>query len=421
MKIFKPSLVTSALSLLLATSTSVWAEGTQPAEDYLPAEGSTIQRIEQLEQQISELKKATTANKKTTSSLKPKIKIGGAVRFQYSYEDYNEANKDRGGDFDFDTFRLDVNGSIGDVTLSAQYRWYQYMDVIHHAYVGYQFNENWQGQVGITQVPFGILNYNSNSFFFSSGFYAGLEDDFDTGVSLLGKFDQHDIRLAFFKNDEQGGIDGYVGDRTKRYSYDVVGIRDFDNNEGIWSAPDQAMAESNTFNLRYAYNFSNTEVGVSLLSGDLEGKDGSVGDHNAYAFHVKSKIDNIGIMFQYSNYEYDLDNGSNFVAVGAWAFHDTIPAEAALYNLNLSYNKAVAIGPITNLTFYNDYNLVTDKSGDLKQDTVMNVTGVAISAGGIYAYVDFIMAKNQPFIGGSMASDSDDWNKRFNINVGYYF
>ena len=115
MKIFKPSLVTSALSLLLATSTSVWAEGTQPAEDYLPAEGSTTQRIEQLEQQISELKKATTANKKTTSSLKPKIKIGGAVRFQYSYEDYNEANKNRGGDFDFATFRLDVNGSIGDV------------------------------------------------------------------------------------------------------------------------------------------------------------------------------------------------------------------------------------------------------------------------------------------------------------------
>ncbi|KGJ86864.1 hypothetical protein [Colwellia psychrerythraea] len=252
-------------------------------------------------------------------------------------------------------------------------------------------------------------------------YYVGLEDDYDTGLNFIGKYDQHDIRLAFFKNDEQGGLDGYVSSRNERYSYDVIGIRNFENGEGIWDAPDQGMAESNTFNLRYAYNFTNTEVGVSLQSGDLEGVNGSLGAQTAYAFHVKSNIDNIGIMFQYSDYEYDLDNGFDSVVVGAWAFNDTIPTEAKLYNLNLSYNKSVSFGPITNLTFYNDYNLMTDKSGDFKEDTVMNVTGVAITAGGVYAYVDFITAKNQPFIGGTMAGDSDEWNKRLNINIGYYF
>ncbi|PHR83066.1 MAG: hypothetical protein COA59_13820, partial [Colwellia sp.] len=295
--------------------------------------------------------------------------------------------------------------------------------VVHHAYVGYQFSDNWEGQVGITQVPFGNLNYNSNNFFFSSGYYAGIEDDYDSGLSFIGKYDKHDIRVAYFLNDEKGGVDGYSGDTTHRYSYDVVGIRDFDGGEGIYDAPSQQIGESNTLNLRYSYNFfSNTEVGVSLLVGDLEGGSGvgSVGDHTAYAFHVKSKIDNIGIMFQYSDYEYDLDNGSDFVAVGAWAFYDSIPAEASLYNLNLSYDKAVSFGPITNLTFYNDYNLVTDKSGGIK-DTTMNVTGVAISAGGVYAYIDYIVAQNQPFIGGTLAGNSDDWNKRLNINIGYYF
>lgn len=394
------------------------------APGFADTKDSTSQRISELEQQIAQLKQQVEQPvEKPASAAKdsaPQIKIGGAVRFQYSYEDYNENNRDRGGDFDFDVFRLDVNGSIGDVTLSAQYRWYQYMDVVHHAYVGYQLTDEWQGQLGITQVPFGILDYNSNSFFFSSGFYAGLEDDFDTGISFIGKFDNHDLRLAFFKNDELGGIDGYVSNRLDRYSYDVVGVRDF-NSEGIYDYPALTMAESNTFNARYAYNIGNTEVGVSIQRGDLAGFSDSVGDHSAYAIHAKSQLDNIGIMFQFSDYEYDLDNGSDFVAVGAYSFTDTIPAAAKLYNLNLSYALPVDFGPVTNLKFYNDFNLMTDKSGDFKEDTLMNVIGVAVSAGGIYSYIDLISAKNQPFIGGSMAGDNDDWNTRLNINVGYYF
>ncbi len=199
---------TPLLGLLLASSTTAW---TAQADD-------KTQRLEQLEQQIAELKKEVNANTKSSADLTPKIKIGGAVRFQYSYEDYDDDNKDRGGDFDFDTFRLDVNGSIGDVRVSAQYRWYQYMDVVHHAYAAYDFNENGEGQVGITQVPFGNLNYNSNSFFFSSAYYTGLEDDYDTGLSFIGKYDNHDIRIAYFVNDELGGLDGYVDNRTDRYS-----------------------------------------------------------------------------------------------------------------------------------------------------------------------------------------------------------
>ena len=386
--------------LLFAISPAVFAD----------THDATNQRITQLEQQLVELKNKVHTQEEKDTSAEPSIKIGGAVRFQYSHEDYNEENRDRVGDLDFDVFRLDVNGSIGDVTVSAQYRWYQYMDVIHHAYVGYQFDQEWQGQLGITQVPFGVLDYNSNSFFFSSGYYVGLEDDFDAGISFIRKSDNHDLRLAFFKNDEQGGIDGYVGDRTDRYSYDVIGITD-----------GEAMAESNTFNVRYAYNINNTEIGISLQHGDLAGEIDSLGSHSAYAVHLKSQIDNIGIMFQFSDYEYDLDDGSDTVSVGAYSFSDNIPAEAKLYNLNLSYSLDLDMGPVTNLKFYNDFNLMTDKSGDYDNDTVMNVVGVAVSAGGIYSYIDLITAKNQPFIGGSMANDNDDWNTRFNINVGYYF
>lgn len=56
---------------------------------------------------------------------------------------------------DFDIFRLDLNGSIGKVLLSAQYRWFQYMSAIHHAWVGCKFTSKDDGRPGITRVPFG--------------------------------------------------------------------------------------------------------------------------------------------------------------------------------------------------------------------------------------------------------------------------
>lgn len=349
------------------------------------------------------------------------IKVGGAVRFQYTVNDYKDGDKERGGDFDFDVFRLDFNGTAGDIILSAQYRWYQYMDAIHHAYVAYQFDQNVQGQVGITQVPFGNLTYNSHSFFFSTNFYVGLEDDYDAGLSFIGDYDKHDIRIAFFKTDEMGGIDGFVGNRSDRYSYDIVGTRT--TGEGLYDAPQegQGLADDSTFNLRYAYKFDNFELGASLLSGNIEGEVGKAGEHNAYALHTKGSISNFGFMFQYTDYEYDLDDNANFVTVGAYAFYDTIPASAKIYSLNLSYSLPVEFGPVTNLKFYNDYSLMTDKSGGLTEDTLMNVTGVMVTSGNLYTLIDFAMGKNQPFLGGSLAGDSDEINNRLNINFGYYF
>lgn len=388
---------------------------------------SETSRLAELEQEISEIKesllekaqsdkaKEDAAEEKAASS----IKVGGAVRFQYSYEDYDNDNSGRGGDADFDVFWLNVDGTINDITLSAQYRFYQYMNVIHHADLAYQFTEHWQGKIGITKVPFGNLPWNSNNFFFSTNYYLGLEDDYDAGIVFNGDYGNHEINLAYFKNDEMGGIDGYVSGRTDRYSYDIVGTRA--GGEGLFDTPTEALAEDSQFNLRYVYNYNGAEVGVSALYGDIEGESGGAGDHNAYAFHVKSQIDNVGIMFQYTNYEYNLDEGSDLIAVGAWAFYDTIPTSAEIYNLNLSYSWDVDLGPVSNLKFYNDFNLMTNKSGDFNNDTVMNVTGVQATAGNLYVVLDFIQAQNQPFIGGSLAGDSDDTNSRVNMNFGFYF
>lgn len=355
------------------------------------------------------------------------IHVGGAVRFQYAFEDYQPDSRNRGGDLELDTFRINLDGSIGSVILSAEWRYYQYMQVIHHAWVGYDFSEAWQVRAGIQQVPFGVRPYNSHNFFFSTAYYVGLEDDYDFGVVADGDLGPIGLQLGFFKNDETNVAD--QGPDNERYSYDIVGVRS--PGEGTFEEPSQGVGENNTGVLRATHDFAGTELGLSGLYGGLKNTNGpSAGDYMAYAAHINSNVGPWNLMLQVADYEYDLDNNSEILAVGAYAFYDEIPAEATIYTANLAYNIDTQIGPITAIQLYNDYSLMTDKSLDLR-DTQMNVTGFSVVAGGVFAYFDFIVARRQPFIGGSLAEGGggtplpygreDDWNTRFNINVGYYF
>lgn len=351
------------------------------------------------------------------------IRIGGAVRAQYVWEDYNTPNKDRGGDLDFDLIRIDYSGTIGDVVLSAQYRWFQYMDAVQHAWVGYNFTENWQGQLGITKVPFGVTPYNSNSYFFSSNFYVGLEDDHDAGVKMLYRDDNWDLDFAFFKNDEQGGVDGFVSQREDRYAYDALGVRLA--GEGLYDTPTLAVGESNSFAARVARKYQwgsdqSFEWGLSGQYGDMNDGSHNVGERSAWAAHGVYSVDRWTFMGQVSHYDYAMDMANDGIVVGAYAFYDTIPSQATLYTANIAYSLPVQWGPVTNLTFYNDYSWMTNKRGG-SEDTVMNVLGMAVTAGGLYTYFDLVTAKNQPFVGGSMMGDDTATRTRFNINIGYYF
>ncbi|RLW56028.1 MAG: hypothetical protein B6D76_01545 [gamma proteobacterium symbiont of Stewartia floridana] len=426
------------VAALLSGPTALYAEAKE-SELLLQEIQQMRQRIEQLEQQIKNDQQSTEVTESETETPSETsaedqmqtsaeadsdgIKVGGAVRLQYSNERYREGNRDRGGDFDFDIFRLNLDGQMGGVLLSAEWRWFQYMNAVHHAWVGYQVNDGAQAQAGIQKVPFGVLPYNSHNFFFSSNYYVGLEDDYDAGLKYLHQEGPWDLRFGFYFNDEQGGVDGFVDNREDRYSYDVVGYRS--SAEGTYDEPQNAIAENNTLNARVAYQLSpltglDLEVGFSGQYGLLHDGSDKAGDHSAYALHLVADYGPWNLQLQATSYEYDVDAGAELMAVGAYSFFDTIPAEADSYTANLAYSLPVSWGAITNLTFYNDFSLITNKSAGL-DDTWMNVLGVAVSAGGLYTYIDFVTAENQPFIGGSMGADSGESEQRLNINLGYYF
>lgn len=421
MKALKPLVNLTALSVCLAISSAHAQEPTQ--------ERTLEQRIEALEAEIGVVQRRNAELREQieiesdASTDEDGITLGGAVRFQYQMNDYDRDQRGRGGDLDFDIFRLDFNGKMGDVILSAQYRWFEYMDALRHAYFGYNFTDEWQGQIGIVIQPFGIMPYNSHSYFFSTNFYVGLEDNPGAGIRFLKRTDTWDLDFAFIKNDELGGATGLVRSSSDRYAYDVVGIRL--PGEGIYDTPNAVAGENNALMTRIAHKWDLgggrlIELGFSGQLGRFNDGATNVGDRQNIGVHALYNVGQWELQAQFSTYNYDFDIENAGVVVGAYNYFDTMPTRANIYTANVAYNMPVTIGPISHLTWYNNLSVMTNKRG-LSDDTIMNVVGFSVTAGGVFTYVDLVTARNQPFVGGSLGEDGGRTNTRFNINFGYYF
>ncbi|RRQ23609.1 carbohydrate porin [Guyparkeria sp. SCN-R1] len=420
------ALGTSPLSATAATSDAS-AERIMQELEALKQRVETLQgelekeraRNDQIEQkQADQAEQVAKAEEKAEAS-EPDINVGGAVRFNYTYNDANEGN-DRGGDLAFDTFRLNFDGEINDVILSAEWRWYEYMSVIHHAWVGYEFTDDLMARAGIFQVPFGVLPYNSHNFYFSSLYYVGLEDNYDFGVGTTYTPGDWRFDLALLKNDERGGSS------LESYSSNVVGY-DYEDTAAIDDVDGARDSQTvNTLAARAEYDYKVSDQltlkpGASVKYGQLDGASpGGDGDYYAAAAHLVADYDRWNLQLQYTDWEYDLDDSdAQFMNYGYYAGLYTGPLSAKAITANLAYTLPVEWGPVSSLTFYNDYSLIYDKNNDY-EDTYMNVTGMAVAAGGLYTYFDIINGQNQPFVADGMTSDGGS-NTIFNINVGYYF
>ncbi|WP_076407895.1 hypothetical protein [Shewanella sp. UCD-KL12] len=335
------------------------------------------------------------------------LDIGGAVRINYGWKDYADDAK-----LEFELFRADINYSHDDIFASAQYRWYQDMDVIHHAYAGYNINEQQSVIVGVTQVPFGLLPYGAHSFWFSANYYLGFEDDYDAGIHWKHDSDNWRFDLAYFFNDEYGD-----GARYDRYSFDVA-VTD-----------ESPYEEAGQLNARVEGKFGDGDIkhklGASLQYSELDYLGTAEGeDTNGYAASAHWQLDwaKWQGQIQYLHYDYDMPN-SERIALSAFAYPFEIAAEADALTLNISRSMDVDWGPITNLNCYNDFSQVF-VSGEGLEDSVQNVTGCAITAGKFYSYVDWIAGNNMWFINGPGVGISEgptEWSSRLNINIGLYF
>lgn len=364
---------------------------------------------------------------------KPEVTIGGALRFNYNLSSWKEGQKKRGGDFGYDVFRVNAKAKYKGIKLDAEYRLYSDGfggGMLKQGWLGYDFSAENEIQLGLTQVPFGITQYNSHNWFFGINYYLGLEDDHDMGVKYSHRGEHWEYDLAFFKNAEELRFGSNSDISDSRYSYDVSSIDlDGDGNKELRNK------ETNQFNGKLAYKIEAGKVkhklGVSAEYGGLYNLDTEdMGHHSAFAGHYELTAGNFDLKAQITTYTNEAKNPANsandVVAMTAYGAPYLVAETASTYTLGLAYTIPVDWKPISSIQVYNDFGY-HDKSKSSFNDTFMNVTGFLIAAGNVYTYVDYAQGKNQPWIGpvwtnalGAGTPDAE-WESRFNINIGYYF
>ena len=357
---------------------------------------------------------------------KPEVTMGGALRFNYNSSSWKGNQTERGGDFGFDVFRVNAKAAYKGLKLNAEYRFYSSGfggGMLKQGWIQYDFKDNSQFQLGLTQVPFGITTYNSNSWFFSLNYYVGLEDDHDMGLKYSRSSDKWDLDLAFFKNAEENSFGNLSDVDNSRYAYDVGSLGNTYRNK-----------ELNQFNAKVNYKFGNTvksKLGASAQYGALLNLDTEdIGNRNAFAVHYEATYNNWNLKAQFTSYNYNPEapNGESddMIAMTAYGAPYLVASKATLYTIGLNHTIPVEWGPISSVMVYNDFGYMS-KSLDDFEDTMMNDFGFLLTAGSVYTYIDFAAGKNQPWLGNEwtngLASGNPDaeWEMRCNINIGYYF
>ncbi|NZA25618.1 hypothetical protein H0E84_04420 [Luteimonas sp. SJ-92] len=334
------------------------------------------------------------------------LSLGGAVRFSYGWLDYGP-----GTGFDPELLRIDASGNTGRAFFSLQYRWYDGFDAVHHAWAGWKLDGSSDLRVGVQQVPFGLLPYASHSFWFGSGYYLGIEDDYDLGVVWQRGDGAHQWHAGVFSGDEYG-----TGARYGRYSFDVATTAELPYRER-WRVA-----------LRYEHagdwNGAALAVGGSLFAGRVENRlDGSLHGHGGAALHAQWRRAELTLQLQWARYRYRVPEPR--IAMSAFLFPFEIAAEADVPTLNIAW-ELPRTGWFDAITCYNDLSAtlpVADRPG--LRDSVQNVTGCSFSKGSMLTYVDWIAGKNMWFVGGSGIGidepGSNRWRSRLNVNLGFYF
>ena len=374
----------------------------------------------------------------------PSLHVGGALRFNMILQNYESDIDATSSSFTMDTWRINVlYDNPGGIGLNFEYRFYPTFGThfIKQGWLDYDFSDRTQAQLGVTQVPFGNLQYNSNNWWFSLPYYVGLEDDHDMGLKFTRTSEQWQWDFAYFFQPEPEGPPAAFGTGgAGRYSYDVIP-------EG-----NASLSERNQFNLRGAYLTGGSEFGVSLQYGQLYNSALDQFDGRyAFAVHADINSGNFNIMPQFLYYNMDAidDDGQDLstVFMGAYAIPYEVSTEAWIATLGLSYSYDVDWGPITNLNFYNDFSYMESGVGsgtttlasgetlslnDDFQYTIQNITGVLVSAGPVFTYFDIAQGINHPWLtdhfGVGVGPGHEDlgigdseYNVRFNINIGFYF
>ena len=351
------------------------------------------------------------------------VKITGSYRLNYTVKDWDDDQKERGGDFRFNQLNLGAEAQKNGVRLSSQYRMYDNGNpsMIHHLYFATAINEHTEVQVGLTKVPFGIMPYESHNDWGDNALFMGMNDDYDTGIKFITKEGSLTWQAAYFASGDAKPTD------AQRFSADVVSSADTNQ---------QANEEAHQVNLHADYAIAGSTIGASLqATGLYNSLTEDMGNAWAAALHLNGQYGPVGVQLQAARYEYNPVNpdgvSEDSVQLGAFGATYLVAAKANAYVANVSYNLPYKGGIVDFMQVYSDYNLIDKDEASFNNSETLTL-GLMVNTGNLYTFFDVNLGKNALFLGTNgdsgeyvnalEAGDSlDKWEKQFNIQFGYYF
>lgn len=341
------------------------------------------------------------------------VHLGGAVRFNtlYTYyegETFDLPTENRNGIF-WDTFRIQAEGYHKGLGLTFEYRFYPGFNshFIKKGFLSYDFSSTQRLEFGVTQVPFGMLEFLGNSWWFQLPYYVGLEDDYDTGIKYRWETGNWNFTTAFFLMAEPRGVSepDFGSYASARYSYDVIPEDGYNGNK-----------ERSQGNVRIEYAGDKLSVGVSGQGEEIfNSNNGASYGGYAAALHSKWNLsDNMSVKFQATHYDFptmvdDAGNRVEHLNVGGYGFGTyEMATNATILSLDLAWGFPVDWGPISKITIYEGYSYM-HKYGDMQigeatvnfEPSHHNIFGFLVEAGFIYAYFDVASGINQPWLSNS--------------------
>ena len=393
----------------------------------------------------------------TSAPKKSPIKVGGAMRVNYAYGSYGDADNphrrgEKIGDVDLEIFRLNADLDYRNIISRLEYRWYDGYSMIHTAWLGYKLSDSGTLKAGIVRVPFGPTAYGvSTSWFFDQHFYVGLADDMDLGIRWSDTLGALALDVGYYPMGEFQTDGGSLA--SSLYSYDVVRWEEKADAKGNieWGAGENGFDEQHQFNLRAIYALENiADVGVSLQFGLLKGTNVGAddsGNHYAFSAHAKNTFADFTLFSQFSYYAHNITDKTSWgtgdlIPMGAYDFAWPIASEGLIPALSLRYGgiDTSGISWIDSVTPYAEWSTILKTVNNYNASTLVTLGASWTVLGALYVYSDLALSDGNFFVGNRTAEGKQEgygniytgagdfgangnnaWNWRLNFNFGYYF
>jgi len=414
----------------------------------------------------------------------PKIHGLGALNYSFDDTGINKVHDARQyGDWRFNEFKIGLSGEVKELNYNIEYAWFKGMLVkmvstnssgtygeFREAYVSHKFSNDVIGKVGNTRVPFG--NEDSFSFWHNLPFYAGMGENYQTGLKMIYVDSPWNVQVQLAKNSlvSPNNAETYYPKLTTGYynvSNPIINSNSSINFPSGWYAQNNEDGVQLAARVVHTHHFNEhnkVEVGLSGRMGQIyNGISTARGSQWAGALHANAYLDRWIVQVQYLPYGFSpkykggVDTGTgapvvlDTIQLGKDGVLYTIPKKANIFAAGLGYKIPVSWGKIEEVTVYDDYSILSGKT--TKNNTKLNIVGFKFNAGPLFITAEAITGKNMVgigqdslpngvpaiyniggngyvnygnttlsnFVGSNYDDNTSHWKTKFNINIAAKF